>query len=183
MCVCLLCDPYDAHASWAHFAVHPSAVSIYMRLFSYGQVSTLEFTYECVCVRLQMSVRVHESSGVWRVIPLVFSVSGFFISSTLLCAPPKQRPCRDTETLNYLLYDSIKHEYQLHVPAAIIHTSVRKWVLLIFPRMLRDDVKGPSASAFISTAFLTCYHGDKTWNSVIKDKEEELDKHRFVKLE
>lgn len=91
MYVCLLCYPYDAHAfktkenppEWACFAVHPSAVGIHMRLFSYGQVNTPEFIYECVCVRLQMSVSPAEceESYLW------FSAyQDFYFLHIALCA-------------------------------------------------------------------------------------------------
>lgn len=164
----------------------PSAASMYMRLLSHGDVRA------CKQTRLNTSVKVFVWGYRW-VLKVQWSVKShtsgfqririFFISSTLLCAPPKQRPCRDTETLNYSSSHSIKHEYQQHVPATVIHASLRKWVLKMFPRMLWDDAKGLTASTCISTAFLTYYHGDETWGSVIKDGVKEADEHRFVQLE
>lgn len=91
-----------------------------------------------------------------------------FISSTLLCAPPKQRPCGDTETLNYSSSHSIKHEYQLRVPAAVIHENGSC-------RFFSQNVFAPLASTSSSAAlFLTRYHGDKTWDGVFKNVEEEV---------
>lgn len=48
--------------------------------------------------------------------------------------------------------------------------------------MLWNDPKR-TASTSISTALLTYYHGDKTGNSMVKDREDEVYEHRTVQLE
>ena len=137
------------------FTIHPSAVIVHSA-WGYSHkvmsVNTPEFTDKRVCVKLQMCV--HKSSGVCKSHTSGFQRIRFFISSTLLCVTPKQRPCRDTEMLNYSSSHSIKHEYPQRVPTAIIHASSRKQVLLFFPpRMPWGNAKGLSDLTSVSTAF------------------------------
>lgn len=83
-CVCacsaiLMMHAFKGSPEWVCFTILPSAIRMYTRLFLYCDVmwvNTLELVYKCVCVKLQLCVRVFKSPVECEVIPLVFSLSG-----------------------------------------------------------------------------------------------------------
>lgn len=106
-----------------------------MRLFSHGsvcvcvskRVNTAEFIHKCVCVSLQMS------SGVWRLIPRVFSVSGSLFPPHCVVLRQNRGPAETHRGSIIHCCDSIKHEYQLRMCQTSSFTIVcGKWVLYTY---------------------------------------------------